>query len=358
MELIGVVEVVEITIPGVGEGGEAEKEDKTGRSHAETYICVAPLSTAFFFVYARFQETDAEMMEDSRAQDRLHTGGEMDPTGRLFLIPVPLGNIEDLAPRSAGLLSTLPVLLCEDTRTTSKLLAKLELHCPSLLPVHDHNERSRTSMVLRKLAEGDVGMVSEAGTPVISDPGFLVVKAAIEAGHEVVSVPGPNAAIAALVASGLPADRFLFVGFPPRSEGKRQTWLGELCSETGSLILYESPRRIVALLRDVVTVLGERPVAVAFNISKKGERVVRGTVSEVVSQLNEEGQIRGEITLVVGGAPPDDTSNQWQQAELAIDALVSAGTPAKVVRDVLSSLLDLPKRELYQRVLDRRQGDR
>lgn len=272
--------------------------------------------------------------------------------GRLFLIPVPLGNVGDLAPRTAELLAGVDALLCEDTRTTSKLLAKLEIPAPSLIALHDHNEREQLHAVLGRLARGDVGLVSEAGTPVLSDPGFLVVRAAVEAGIEVVSVPGPNACVAAVVGSGLPVDRFLFVGFPPRQAGKRRTWIEGFAEEPGSLVLYVSPHKALETLTDLREVLGDRPTALAVNLSKKGERFVRGTLTDVHASLAAEDEVRGELTLVVGGAPPREQDARWTRADAAIRALVDAGTPAGVVRDVVAGLLDLPRRDVYQRALE------
>jgi 16S rRNA (cytidine1402-2'-O)-methyltransferase len=276
--------------------------------------------------------------------------------GRLFLIPVPLGNVDDLAPRSRELIASLPVLFCEDTRTTSRLIAKLELGAPSLVALHDHNERQRVASLCARLSEDDVGLVSEAGTPVLSDPGFLAVQAAIDAGHEVVSVPGPNAAVAAVVGSGLPVDRFVFAGFPPRSAAKRQAWLTPLVARAETLVVYEAPRRIRALLDDLRTVAGERPVALAINLSKKGERFLRGTVSEVDAVLAEEeakDAVRGEMTLVVGGMPDRDEGPDWSAADALIALLLDAGTPKSVVRDAVCHAYDLPRRQVYQRILDR-----
>lgn len=276
--------------------------------------------------------------------------------GRLFLIPVPLGNVEDLAPRSRRLLEEVDTLLCEDTRTTSKLLAKLEIPAPSLLPVHDHNERQKVAAALKRLEKGDVGVVSEAGTPLVSDPGFVIVRAAVEAGFEVVSVPGPNAVTTALVGSGLPVDRFVFVGFPPRSSGKRKAWLTPLSARDETLVFYEAPRRIVGLLNDLREVFGERPAALAINLTKKGERFVRGSLQDVQEVLSAEDEVRGEMTLVVGGRPAGAEDPAWSEAEDAIRTLVRAGTPATAIRDVVSGLLDLPRREVYQRVLAATEG--
>lgn len=273
--------------------------------------------------------------------------------GRLLLIPVPLGNVGDLAPRSVALVQAVDVLFCEDTRTTGKLLAKLEIPSPSLQALHDHNERDRLQDVLRRLEQGDVGLVSEAGTPVLSDPGFRVVRAAIEAGHEVVSVPGPSACVAAVVGSGLPVDRFLFVGFPPRQGGRRRTWIEGFAAEPGSLVLYESPHRLLATLQDLRDVLGDREASLAVNLSKLGERFVRGTLSTIDTLMRQEGEVRGELTLVVAGAPPEDTDALWARADGAIHALVDAGTPPGAVRDVVAGLLGLPRREVYQRALAR-----
>ncbi|MCA9570443.1 MAG: 16S rRNA (cytidine(1402)-2'-O)-methyltransferase, partial [Myxococcales bacterium] len=267
--------------------------------------------------------------------------------------PTPLGNLADLAPRSRELLGSLPVLLCEDTRTTSKLLAKLEIPAPSLLPVHDHNERQQVGLALAKLEQGDVGLVSEAGTPLVSDPGFVIVRAVVEAGHEVVSVPGPNAVTAALAGSGLPVDRFVFVGFPPRSTGKRRAWLEPLAHRTETVVLYEAPRRVVDLLEDLAATFGpQRPAALAVNLSKLGERFVRGTVASVRAELAAEDEVRGEMTLVVGGSPGDDAAALWERADRAIATLAGADAPAGAIRDAVCALVDLPRREVYQRVLE------
>jgi len=275
---------------------------------------------------------------------------------RLFLVPVPLGNVGDLAPRSRVILRSVPVLFCEDTRTTSRLIAKLELGSPSLVALHDHNERQRVRVVLDRLEQGDVGLVSEAGTPVLSDPGFLAVRAAIEAGYRVVSVPGPSAAVAAVVGSGLPVDRFLFAGFPPRQGGKRRAWLQPLASLRATLVFYEAPRRILGLLGDLGTVLGERPCALAINLSKKGERFVRGDLGTVAASLESQDEIRGEMTLVVGGFEGSDDAGDWDRADAVIAGLLAAGTPAGAVRDAVCVALDLPRREVYQRVLGAREA--
>lgn len=272
--------------------------------------------------------------------------------GRLFLLPMPLGNLADLAPRTREILVSVDTLLCEDTRTTSKLLAKLELPAPSLMPVHDHNERQKIGAVLARLDKGDVGVVSEAGTPLVSDPGFLVVRAAIEAGHEVISVPGPNAVTTALAGSGLPVDRFTFAGFPPRSSGKRRAWLEPLASRPETLVFYEAPRRVLGFLDDLHQVLGDRQAALAINLSKQGERFVRGSFTEIRATLERDDEVRGEMTLVVQGHAGDDAEATWRRAEPAIEQLVAAGAPAGVIRDVVSGLLDLPRRQVYQRALE------
>lgn len=272
--------------------------------------------------------------------------------GRLFLIPTPLGNLADLAPRSRELLGSVSALLCEDTRTTSKLLAKLEIPAPSLLAVHDHNERQKVGLALSRLEHGDVGLVSEAGTPLVSDPGFVVVRAAIEAGHEVVSVPGPNAVTTALAGSGLPVDRFTFVGFPPRSPGKRRAWLAPLATRTETLVFYEAPRRIVGLLGDLAAGFGStRACALAVNLSKKGERFDRGTVEDVRARLATEAEVRGEMTLVVAGVEPTEEETDWSAVDRAIGILAEGGTPAGAIRDAVCALVDLPRRAVYQRVL-------
>lgn len=260
----------------------------------------------------------------------------------LYLIPTPLGNVDDLAPRSRELLGSLPVLFCEDTRTTSRLLAKLELPSPSLIPLHDHNERKQVDKLVRRLDTQDVGLVSEAGTPVLSDPGFLAVRAALEAGHQVVSIPGPNAAVAALVASGLPADRFVFLGFPPRTSAKRQAWIAERATEPATMVFYVSPHRIADVLADFTAVLGERDCVLVVNLSKQGEALLRGTTATL------EVPEHGELTLIVAGADAPETD--WGPIDRAIDALGPHVAPS-VLRDVLGELVDVPRRALYQRIL-------
>ncbi len=272
--------------------------------------------------------------------------------GRLYLIPTPLGNVGDLAPRSRELLGSLDALLCEDTRTTARLLARLDLPVPSLLPLHDHNERSQVGRVLQRLERSDLGLVSEAGTPLLSDPGYAVVRAVIAAGHEVVSIPGPSAAVTALVGSGLPADRFVFVGFPPRSSSRRQTWLAPLSRRGETVILYEAPRRILGCLADVASTFGpDRPAALAVNLSKKGERFLRGTVASIAEALGKEGEVRGEMTLILAGAPDGELAARWERAEVLLGMLRGSGLPAGQIRDLICAALDLPRREVYQRIL-------
>ena len=184
----------------------------------------------------------------------------------------------------------------------------------------------------------------------------VTVRAVLEAGHEVVSVPGPNAVTAALAGSGLPTDRFTFLGFPPRTSAKRLTWLGPERTNPGTVVLFESPRRVLDLLTDLLAAWGDRPCALAVNLSKLGERFVRGRLSEVHAALACEAEVRGELTLCVGGFEGEPESARWERADPAIAALVAAGCPPSVVRDVVASLVDLPRRAVYQRALGGHDG--
>ena len=221
----------------------------------------------------------------------------------LVLVPTPVGNLEDLTFRALRTLKEADVVACEDTRTTGKLFAHYGIETPRL-SFHVHNEHGRVGQLVERMKGGEtVALVSDAGTPAVSDPGFLLVRAAAEAGVRVEALPGPTAFVPALVASGLPTDRFVFEGFLPHKKG-RQTRLQALAGEPRTVVLYESPHRLVKLLGQLAEHLGpERPAAVAREISKLHEEVRRGTVAELASWYGAQAKVRGEIVVVVGGAP-------------------------------------------------------
>ena len=229
--------------------------------------------------------------------------GPIPPSLLLILVPTPVGNLEDLTFRALRLLNEADVVACEDTRTTGVLFQHYGIETPKL-SFHIHNEHGRVAQLVERMKAGEtVALVSDAGTPAISDPGFLLVRAAAEAGVRVEALPGPTAFVPALVASGLPTDRFVFEGFLPHKKG-RQTRLKALAEEARTMVLYESPHRLVKLLGQLAEFLDpERPAAVARELSKLHEEVRRGTVAELAAWYGDQSKVRGEIVVVVGGAP-------------------------------------------------------
>lgn len=220
--------------------------------------------------------------------------------GTLYVVPTPVGNLEDITMRALRVLREADLILAEDTRTSGNLLRHFDIHKP-MLSFHKFNEHQVVSGIVQRLRGGEqMAVVSDAGTPGISDPGFLLVREAIAGGVEVITLPGATAFVPALVSSGLPCDKFCFEGFLPQKKG-RMTRLQELSDEPRTLILYESPHRVVKLLEQLAEVFGpERPVSVCREISKVHEQSVRGTVAEVLEHFREE-EPRGEFVVVVGG---------------------------------------------------------
>jgi 16S rRNA (cytidine1402-2'-O)-methyltransferase len=266
--------------------------------------------------------------------------------GTLYLVPTPLGNLEDITLRTLRILREVSLIATEDTRTTGRLLKHFDIN-GSLLSYHQHSAETRLARVLEALREGDVALVSEAGTPLLSDPGYKLVRAVIETGFAVVALPGPSAVTTALSVSGLPTDRFLFAGFLPRKSSDRRRVLKELAGQTATLIFFESPHRLQTTLKDMVDVLGaERAVAVCRELTKLHEEVWRGTLAGALKEWVER-EPRGEFTLVVAGAGP--SSDGWNEirVEAALtDALATGMTPKDAVRHVTNQS-GWPKREVY-----------
>lgn len=242
------------------------------------------------------------------------------------------------------------VVAAEDTRIALKLFAALNIKGPKVVSHHDHNEEASTEKLLGRLAEGaTVALVSDAGTPLVSDPGYRLVVAALAAGVAVVPLPGPNAAVTALIASGLPPDRFRFLGFLPRQSGKRRSALQGLRHDPDTLLVYEAPRRVLETLQDIEEVLDDRVVCLAISLTKQWERFYRGPASEVSAALREEGEIKGEMCLVIHGFVGDATDRA--KAMQVVEGLAGAGVRAGVIRDVVAEVFELPRREVYQAAL-------
>jgi 16S rRNA (cytidine1402-2'-O)-methyltransferase len=219
-------------------------------------------------------------------------------TGTLFVVATPIGNLEDITARALRVLREVAVIACEDTRRTRALLTHFDIHTPTV-SYYEHNKLTRGPQILRQLAEGkSVALVTDAGTPGISDPGFLLVREARAAGVPVVPVPGPAAVVAALSAAGVPADRFVFDGFPPVKPGRRVNRLTALRDLETTIVLYESPHRILATLQAIGEVFGEREVVVARELTKQFEEIVRARPAEHRARLEAAG-VRGEFTLII-----------------------------------------------------------
>lgn len=221
-------------------------------------------------------------------------------SGFLYLVPTPIGNLGDITSRALEVLKEVDLVACEDTRTSGRLLQKFDIK-KRLISYHEFNERQRAGELTEMLKSGQsIAVVTDAGSPGISDPAYRIVKAAIDSGVTVIPLPGPNALIPALSASGLPTDRFFFEGFLPHKSGGRQTRLGKLADFEHTLVFYESPHRVAKSLGDMREILGDRPACLAREISKKFEEFLRGNISDILDAMSGR-TVKGEIVLVVAG---------------------------------------------------------
>ncbi|HEX7276854.1 MAG TPA: 16S rRNA (cytidine(1402)-2'-O)-methyltransferase [Acidimicrobiales bacterium] len=272
--------------------------------------------------------------------------------GVLVLVGTPIGNLGDLSPRAVEALRTADLIACEDTRRTRQLLTAAGVPAGNrLMAVHDHNEAAQVGEVLRRLDAGQqVAVVTDAGMPGISDPGERLVAAAAEAGHRVDVVPGPSAAVAALVLSGLPTARWCFEGFLPRKGRDRSRRLADLASERRTTVLFESPHRVEATIVDLAAALGgTRRVAIARELTKKYEEVWRGTMAEAATHLAGR-EPMGEYVLVVEGAPPREPATE-SDVEDALRARLASGMPKRDAVAEVAAELDVPKRLVYDAAL-------
>ncbi len=261
--------------------------------------------------------------------------------GRLIVCPTPIGNLEDVTLRVLAALREADIVACEDTRRTRVLLDRYGVG-GQLVSYHEHNERARSGELVSKMRDGVVvALVSDAGTPLVSDPGFVLVQACVAAGLAVEVLPGPSAALAALVASALPADHWRFAGFLPRKRGE----LVRAFESSETLVAFESPRRLAASLQVLAGLDPERPVAVCRELTKLHEEVVRGTAAELAERYASEPP-RGEVALVVGGAP--SVANEIGPALGALQRLVDAGAKPRPAASVVSELTGVPANRLYR----------
>ena len=270
----------------------------------------------------------------------------MDP-GTLYIVATPIGNLEDITLRALRVLKEADVIAAEDTRHTQKLLNKFDIHTP-LTSYHDHNKEEKAPVLVSRLLEGkSIALVSDAGTPGISDPGYFLINLAIDQKVPVVPIPGATAAIAALSVSGLPTDRFVFEGFLPSKHTARMKRLTELAKEDRTLIFYEAPHRIMQALEDMQTVLGDRKAVLTRELTKVHEQVIRGTLSKVKKHL-EAGSMKGEFTIIVEATASDADRVIISPEEYLKNLILHRGLPKKEAIAVAAHDLGVPKKEIYK----------
>jgi 16S rRNA (cytidine1402-2'-O)-methyltransferase len=268
--------------------------------------------------------------------------------GTLFLVPTPIGNFSDITSRATDVLRTAAVVAAEDTRKARTLLRALGISA-RLISYHDFNEESRSAELLRLLQAGqDVALISDAGTPLLNDPGYRIVCAAIAHGARVSPLPGPSAVVTALVGSGLPAHRFLYAGFLPRKSAARQSAVRQLADLPATLIFFEAPHRLQATVSDLREVLGDREAALARNLTKKDEEYIRGSLSAIGAELASRAEIRGEYTVLVAAAPEPDLQEADQLADRIARSLLERGIEPHVAREVVKDVTGLPRNRVYE----------
>lgn len=269
-------------------------------------------------------------------------------SGTLYVIGTPIGNLEDITYRAVRVLRETDVIACEDTRQTQKLLDHYAIRRP-LISYHEHNEQARAGELIERLEAGEnVALVSDAGTPLVADPGYRVVVAAVKHGITVVPVPGPFAGVVALAGSGLPTDAFRFCGFLPAKLGQRRKLLERFRNDPATLIFYEAPHRILETLEDAGEVLGPREVVIARELTKVHEEFLRGTPQELLSKLRDRPSVKGEITLLIGKATEPEQSDV--PIREAVEMLEREGVPRMDAMKRVARERGLSKREVYQQM--------
>jgi len=279
-----------------------------------------------------------------------------DPAGKplapgLYVVATPIGNTGDITLRALAVLKAADLIAAEDTRVTAKLLARYGIERP-MMPYNDHNAAKARPGLLARIGGGArVALVSDAGTPLVSDPGFKLVREAIAAGLAVEALPGASAALAGLTLSGLPSDRFLFAGFLPSRAGERGTALEDLRTLRATLIFFESAQRLAETLAQMAEVLGAREAAVARELTKLHEEVRRGTLADLAAHYAQAGPPRGEVTLLVG--PPAEAVPDFARIDAALDAALPF-MPLKAASEMIAALTDVPRKTVYARGLEKK----
>jgi len=269
----------------------------------------------------------------------------MTGVGTLYLVATPIGNLEDISQRALRTLNQVVLIAAEDTRHTAKLLSHYSIRT-SVTSYFEHNKLSKLDQVLKALESGDVALVSDAGTPALNDPGYELVKAALENGHRVSPIPGPSAPLSALIVSGLPSDAFLYLGYLPRKQNDRRQYLSRVADQPYTLIFLESPHRLLASLSDMLDLLGDRDICVARELTKLHEEVLRGKLQEILVHFQNQ-PARGEFTLVLAGATISKSHWSEEQIRSAIQQKLISGEPASRIAGQLTVQSGWPRREIY-----------
>jgi 16S rRNA (cytidine1402-2'-O)-methyltransferase len=272
--------------------------------------------------------------------------------GTLYLVGTPIGNLEDISLRALRTLRKVPLIAAEDTRVTGRLLKHFDIQTP-LTSYHEHNRGSKLPKLLDHLVEQDLALVSDAGMPGLSDPGYELVRAAVARNLTIVPVPGPSAVITALVASGLPSAEFMYLGFLPRRASARRRTLERVAGETRTLVFYETPHRLLAALEDIKETMGQRPIVIARELTKLYEEFRRGTPDELIDHFTRQVP-RGEITLIIGGTEPDEPV--WSDEKIAkeIRRRLAQGRNLSAVAREVAEISGRPRRQVYRIGLETR----
>ena len=271
--------------------------------------------------------------------------------GGLYVVATPIGNLEDITLRALRILAGVEIIAAEDTRHTARLLAHYEIRTP-LISCHEHNEARRTPALIDKMRSGaSVALVSDAGTPSVSDPGYRLVLSAVEEGLSVFPIPGASAAVTALCAAGLPTDAFVFLGFVPKKQGKRSELLAGLANEPRTLVFYESPRRVGMLLEEIHAAMGDRQAVLARELTKLHEEFLRGRLSEIRAILASRSEVKGECTLLVAGAAGTEPVSEAELADIIYEALSQPDGHLSSIVKRLARKTNLPRKRVYDLAL-------
>jgi 16S rRNA (cytidine1402-2'-O)-methyltransferase len=277
---------------------------------------------------------------------------EMKPAGILYVVATPIGNREDITLRALRILETVDTVAAEDTRVTRRLLSYHEIDKP-MISYHEHNEDDRAPQLIHRLTKGEsLALVSNAGTPSVSDPGYRLIKTAIAENIRVVPIPGVSAVISALSGAGIPTDRFVFIGFLPKKPGKRKKELSDLATEKGTMVFYESPKRIIDFMKGLIPFFGDRYAVLSREMTKPHEEFIRGQLSDIVYSLSQRSTVKGECTLLVSGAENEKTvSIDTVAGELQALIIEGEDTLSQIVKTV-SKKYNISKKIVYDKALE------